>query len=74
MKLKSKNAICRVHGCLNHVPSYGWYRGLPQAHCYRCGMKTNMASSGCPDYSEHVRPPRDWIESVYCWFLNTVGF
>lgn len=45
-KMVSKNPWCRVFGCQNFVPSGGGYPGLPQSHCYRCGLVNSNADIG----------------------------
>lgn len=53
-KLVSRHPFCRHWGCIPYVP--GWsgseYAGLPQSHCYRCGMRQPGAASGVPDYCD----------------------
>ena len=33
-----RHALCRRHGHKNYVGSSGYYVGMPQANCWRCGI------------------------------------
>jgi hypothetical protein len=57
-KLVSRHPFCRRWGCIDHVPAGGGYPGLPQSHCYRCGMINGHADKyrypSLPDYDEPI--------------------
>lgn len=56
-KLISPNPTCRRIGCQTTVPSDGGYPGMPQSHCYRCGMKTCYAADWVKeDFALPIRP------------------
>jgi hypothetical protein len=76
----SPNAKCRVLGCRAHVPHYGCYPGLPQAHCTRCGMKTwNADPKESLNFVEPNYPENDLFyvllelaQNLYLKILNKV--
>ena len=57
--MESPKARCRLKGCLHYVPPEGYYYGMPQSHCPRCGMKTWCASKECSDFEEPSYPLPD---------------
>ena len=61
----SRSLWCRWFGCISCVPARGYYRGMPQSHCYNCGAKTWGAADFCED---HVEPhdPR-LIDRLFLW-------
>lgn len=70
--LISPNAKCRDIGCRTYVPSYGYYAGLPQSHCTRCGMICWNAIEQCPDFCEPIYPESDtWYRFVE-WFNEKI--
>lgn len=52
-KLQSPYWWCRLFGC----KKFGPYYGMPQSHCWNCGMKTGYARQdmSLPDF---VKPGR----------------
>ena len=75
VKPVSPNAICRAKGCRASVPPWGWYPGLTQSHCPRCGMITYAAAEGLPDFKEASYP--EWDGFARLWekvtrFIGTV--
>lgn len=68
--LKSPNPTCRRIGCQDYVPCYGGYPGMPQAHCYRCGMITSNAVAFCEDFVEPIEPEIYLFDRIMNWFNN----
>lgn len=52
---KSPSIWCRMFGCKTCVPAGGEMAGLPQSHCYYCGMRTSFAAEYCQEYSEPLQ-------------------
>ena len=71
-KIISPNAKCRVKGCQGYVPDCGWYPGMPQSRCTRCGMKLSCHSSydKVPDFYEALYPESDWFYRIIERFKN----
>lgn len=67
-KLISPNAKCRILGCRTCVPYYGYYPGMPQSHCPRCGMINSGARDGCEDFCEPLYPESDTYFKIIEWF------
>ena len=66
-RLVSPNPICRRWGCQEHVPPSGYYSGMPQSHCYRCGMRTGCAAQPCADFVEPIG--ETWLDRLLVkWF------
>jgi len=68
--MKSPKARCRLKGCLHYVPPEGYYYGMPQSHCPRCGKKTWCASKGCSDFEEPLYPLPDWHYKILEIIIN----
>lgn len=48
-----RETVCSIKGHVFYVAWGDGYRGMPQAHCYRCGLRDSHGGSG-PEWIEPI--------------------